>query len=97
MTDQKGEREEALEAAQRVVDAFAWAANYKPHRNRPERDAFHAARALLSSSKAEGCPTAGYDQLGKSHYCVDCNKHWYGDEVPCSDTTCPFSPKESGK
>lgn len=47
------EREEALDAAQRVIDAFAWAANYKPHRNRPERDAFHVARALLSTSSAE--------------------------------------------
>ncbi len=35
-------------------------------------------------------PQAGYDQLGKSHFCLDCRKHWYGNTVPCAEADCPF-------
>lgn len=36
------------------------------------------------------CPVAGYDQPGKSHYCLDCSRHWYGDESGCIESGCPF-------
>jgi hypothetical protein len=36
------------------------------------------------------CPQAGYDQVGKSHFCLDCRKQWYGDDVPCVEADCPF-------
>ncbi len=50
-----------------------------------------AVRAEASHIRlATSCPRAGYDQLGASHYCLDCSKHWYGDTAPCSERDCPF-------
>lgn len=45
--------------------------------------------------KELACPQGGYDQLGKSHFCLDCCKHWYGDDVPCAETDCPFLAPET--
>ena len=46
---------------------------------------------LVNTTKS---PQAGYDQLGESHYCLDCGLHWYGAS-PCRDKDCPF--RETGK
>lgn len=58
----------------------------------PEGINFIARAALASSRREVRSPGAGYDQLSQSHYCVDCNKRWFGDDVPC-DRTCPFKTR----
>ena len=86
-------REKAMEDAQRIV---AWDDNGRLADDewlveRNETAIIAICRALLSSPRVEEkSPIAGYDQPGKSHYCVDCNKSWHGDIAPCTDKTCPF-------
>jgi len=39
------------------------------------------------------CPVGGYDQLGKSCYCLDCGRQWYGDNPNCHERLCAFGQR----
>jgi len=43
------------------------------------------------------CPQAGYDQVGQSHYCLDCSRQWFGENCPCRNRDCPFHDKPTGE